>query len=129
MTSTSGSSPVGSSPPWLLHNAGPVSWPSTLKRPARKTVPTTRNVTSASTLISEAQNSISPKTLTEIRFIDTTTTSAIRARTHCGMAWKACQYRQYVAIAVVSTIPVIAQFRKYIQPAAKATFSPKNSRA
>jgi hypothetical protein len=34
-----------------------------------------------------------------------------------------------VAIAVESTIAVMAQFRKYIQPATKAAFSPRNSRA
>lgn len=47
-------------------------------------MPTTRNVTSASTLTNEAQNSSSPNALTEIRFIDNTTTSAINARVHWG---------------------------------------------
>ena len=35
----------------------------------------------------------------------------------------------YIATAVISTIPVMAQFMKDSQPATKAAFSPMNSRA
>ena len=94
----------------------PVLWPSILKRPARKMVPATRNAISAITLISAAQNSISPNHLTEIMLTDSTITSAISATAHCGTTSNAFQKWKYVAIAVVSTMAVIAQLRKYIQP-------------
>ena len=54
-------------------------------------MPTTRNVTSATTLISAAQNSISPNHLTEIMLMLSTITSAISAMVHCGIASKAPQ--------------------------------------
>ena len=40
----------------------------------------------APTLISENQNSISPKTFTETRFRDTTRITTAKAMTHCGIA-------------------------------------------
>lgn len=54
-------------------------------------MPTTKNVTSATTLIRAAQNSISPKTLTEIMLTVSTITKAISAMVHCGIALKAPQ--------------------------------------
>ena len=54
-------------------------------------MPTTRKVTSAMTLMSAAQNSISPNTLTEIMFTASTITSAMSAIVHCGMALNAPQ--------------------------------------
>ncbi len=78
--------PLGSRPPLSAITDGPVLAPSTLKRPARKTMPTTRKVTSATTLISAAQNSISPNHLTEIMLMVSTITSAMSAISHCGIA-------------------------------------------
>ena len=57
----------------------------------------------------------------------------MRAKTHCGTESMNGQYFlkkfMYSATAVTSTMEVIAQFSQYSQPAVKAAFSPKNSRA
>lgn len=67
------------------------------------------------------------------RFSPRTSTRAHRAKTHCGTWASGSQYFLkkfiYRATAVTSTIEVIAQFSQYSQPAVKAAFSPKNSRA
>jgi hypothetical protein len=67
----------------------PVLSPAIVKRPARNSIPTTRNVANATTLIRTAQNSISPNSFTEIMFTVRTITSAISANVHCGTAWNA----------------------------------------
>ena len=126
---TSGSAPTGNSPPLSMTMPIPVSWPLSSSPLASTIVPSTRKPSSATTLMSAAQNSSSPKSLTEIRFIESTTASATSAITHCGTTSNVPQKCMYVAIAVTSTIEVIAQFRKYIQPAANAAGSPRNSRA
>lgn len=51
-------------------------------------MPTMRKVTSATTLIIAAQNSISPNQRTETRLMDMTMTRAISAMTHCGITSK-----------------------------------------
>ena len=91
---------------------------STGKAKTSQTSAITRNATSAATLMRANQNSSSPNTLTATMLAASTTTSAMSARSHCGAAVNAFQYCRYSATAVVSTIEVIAQFRKYIQPAA-----------
>jgi hypothetical protein len=94
----------------------------------RKQVPTIRKITSAATLMSANQNSISPKSLTLTRLSESTTTRAIKAIVHCGTCCSGCQYCAqnftYRAAAVTSTMEVIAQLRKYIHPAPYASFSP-----
>ena len=55
-------------------------------------MPTTRKVTSATTLSSAAQNSSSPNSVTEIRFMPTTRISASSAHIHCGTAPMAAMY-------------------------------------
>ena len=54
-------------------------------------MPTIKKVTSATTLISAAQNSISPNHFTEIMLMSSTITSAISAISHWGIAAKAPQ--------------------------------------
>lgn len=81
----------------------------------RKTVPTTRKASSATTLTRAAQNSNSPNSATETMFMPNTRASAISAISHCGISSNADQNLKYTAMAVESTIVVIAQLRKYIQ--------------
>ena len=88
---TSCSTPVGRMPPLSAMTEKPVLCPSIVNRPARNTIPTTRNVTSATTLIGAAQNSISPNNFTEIMLTVSTITSAINAIVHCGTALNAPQ--------------------------------------
>ena len=95
----------------------------------RMTTPITRNRESAPTLTSENQNSISPNHFTPTRFITVTMLSATSANSHCGTSENIAQYFMYRATAVISTMPVMAQFRKNIQPATNAACSPRNSRA
>ena len=78
-------------PPLSAMTDTPVLWPSIVNRPVRKMIPTTRNVTNATTLISAAQNSISPNNFTEIMLTVSTITSAINAIVHCGTASNAPQ--------------------------------------
>ncbi|SKW19555.1 Uncharacterised protein [Mycobacteroides abscessus subsp. massiliense] len=49
-------------------------------------MPTIKKATSATTLMSAAQNSISPNSLTLIMFMVSTMTRAISAMVHWGMA-------------------------------------------
>ena len=86
VTITNENRPVGKSPPLSTITPNPVVWPLISKRPPRNTIPTTRNVTSAATLMIEAQNSISPNSFTEIMFSVTTIPSAMSAINHCGIA-------------------------------------------
>lgn len=78
-------------PPLSAMTDKPVLCPPMLKRHAGNTIPTTRNVTSATTLINAAQNSISPNNFTEIMLAVSTITIAINAIVHCGTALKAPQ--------------------------------------
>ena len=50
-----------------------------------KSVPITRNTSSASTLTRANQNSSSPKIFTETRFSASTSTTTTRASAHCGI--------------------------------------------
>ncbi|SKY69911.1 Uncharacterised protein [Mycobacteroides abscessus subsp. abscessus] len=86
VTITNENNPVGNIPPLSEMTLNPVEAPSMSKRPARKTIPTTRNVTSAVTLMIDAQNSISPKSLTEMMFMVSTMQRAMSAISHCGIA-------------------------------------------
>ncbi|CPU40373.1 Uncharacterised protein [Mycobacteroides abscessus] len=54
-------------------------------------MPKIRKATRATTLISAAQNSISPKSFTLIMFMVNTMIRAMSAMTHCGTALKAPQ--------------------------------------
>ena len=96
-------------------------------------MPTSRKATSATTLISANQNSISPKTLTDTRFSASTTDQ--RGQGPDPLRHRVDERRvlpkkfMYSATAVTSTMAVIAQFSQYSQPATNAAFSPKNSRA
>ena len=67
----------------------------------------------APTLINANQNSISPNSLTEMRFMVSTTASAI---SHCGSGRKNDQKWVYTATAVMSATSVAAQSRKYNHP-------------
>ncbi|SHT97828.1 Uncharacterised protein [Mycobacteroides abscessus subsp. abscessus] len=82
VTMTNAIRPVGSRPPLSAITDGPVLAPSTVNRPARKTVPMTRNPMMATTLIRAAQNSISPNSLTLIVFMVSTMTKAMSAMDH-----------------------------------------------
>ncbi|SIM34923.1 Uncharacterised protein [Mycobacteroides abscessus subsp. abscessus] len=79
---TNAISPAGKSPPLSAITDGPVLAPSMVKRPARKTVPMTKNPTMATTLIRAAQNSISPNSLTLMVFMVRTMTKAMSAMDH-----------------------------------------------
>src|SRR6185312_3978525 len=128
MMTIAGSSPFGSQPPFSPIRLRPTVCPSIGVPNSTTYVPTSRKATSASTLISAHQNSSSPKTLTDTRFSDSTTASATSAHTHCGTELMNGEYLpknfMYRATAVTSTMAVIAQLSQYIQPAAKAAFSP-----
>ena len=77
--------PAGKMPPWSEMRWNPVSEP--VGEPKMtKQMPTIRKITSAATLIRENQNSISPKTFTEIMLVTTTSTTTARATAHCGIA-------------------------------------------
>lgn len=117
ITRTTAMVPLGIQPPLSVIMCRPGVWPSTGCCVATRKMPTNRNATRVATLTIENQNSISPKYFTETRFTESTTASAISASTHCGMLVKALQYCVYSATAVMSAMPVIDQFRKYIQPA------------
>ncbi|MCY1235627.1 hypothetical protein D9M72_482500 [compost metagenome] len=81
-----GSSPVGKMPPLSEIRLSPTSCPSTGVPKMTKYVPMMRNAPRAATLMRANQNSSSPKTFTETRLRQRTTTSAIRAQVHCGTA-------------------------------------------
>ena len=55
---------------------------------ARMAVPISRKAISAATLISENQNSISPKNFTASMFMPPTKASAMAAKIHCGTSAK-----------------------------------------
>ena len=83
--------PLGKIPPLPDMRWNPVGWPFGVPK-ITNTMPRARKTSRAMTLISENQNSISPKTLTEIRFITTTITTTRKAMTHCGIAAKTSKY-------------------------------------
>src|SRR4051812_43323719 len=96
------------------------------KRPATRTIPTTRKTTMAPTLAREAQNSNSPNARADSRLMTSTTASAISTVAQAAMCGN--QYLTYRATADSSAMPVSAQLSQYIQPVTKAAASPKNSR-
>ncbi len=83
-TMSAGSTPDGKRPPLSRIRENPTSEPVGVPN-STKNVPMTRKTTRARTLIRENQNSSSPNTLTETRFSDTTRTTTINARIHCGI--------------------------------------------
>lgn len=85
---TRGHAPDGNRPPLSVIKLIPGISEPTGMRPARKTMPTIKKVTSAMTLIMAAQNSISPNHLTDTRFRLITRTSATKAMAHCGITSK-----------------------------------------
>lgn len=93
---TAGSSPFGNSPslsPQIENPVRTASPPaSTGNAKTSQTIATTRNATSAATLMRANQNSSSPNTFTATMFAARTTTRAISASSHCGAAVKADQY-------------------------------------
>ncbi|SIN02958.1 Uncharacterised protein [Mycobacteroides abscessus subsp. abscessus] len=85
MISSAGSTPRGNSPPWSVIRLSPEGW--SLGVPVKTMItPTTRKITRAATLMSANQNSISPKTFTEMRLAATTTATTAKAVTPCGIA-------------------------------------------
>ena len=87
-----GMMPCGNSPPFSVIMCRPGTAPPTGWPVARMALPTTRKATSAVTLISENQNSSSPKNFTASKFMPPTKASAMAANTHCGTAPKVPQY-------------------------------------
>ena len=91
-TTSAGSRPLGRKPPFSLIRENPVGAPVGVPK-STKQMPTIRNTTSAETFTTANQNSISPKSFTEIRLVAMTTTSTTAAISHCGrsaMNWLYC---------------------------------------
>ena len=88
---TAGKSPCGNTPPFSEMRWRPGVSPSTPWPVRTSTVPTMRNSTSAPTLTSENQNSISPNHFTATMFMPPTKASATRAKSHCGTSAKVPQ--------------------------------------
>ena len=79
-------------PPFSLIRENPVGAPVGVPKTTKR-MPTTRKTTSAETLTTANQNSISPKTFTEMRLVIITTTSTTAASSHWGRSatnWLYC---------------------------------------
>lgn len=92
IASMGASAPAGKKPPLPAMTGNPVAPASVAPPRRRKPTPNTRNSTSAPTLTAANQNSISPNTRTDTRLRASTTTSAMRATSHCGMPFSGGRY-------------------------------------
>ena len=112
--------PLGMKPPCSVRLLSPGEGAGST--PISSSTPTARNATTAATLRSANQNSVSPRVPTRTRLMAVKTAMKIRAQTHCGKEGHISVTSWAAAVASAATTTTICAHHN--QPSARPTVGP-----